>query len=382
MVGSQQHPSEVFLAHGHFAHISCWLPPLEDLTFRTVISPLPDAEARALLKLTEYSRQAARIAETLETFETADEIEPFARLSDAQREQVVLLEARLDRSLRSLGVSRESSESPGAFVRLDTRSPKDGVFSLPRVQELLRVSVPVHVFDGGSWSAECQTYDEGCVHRAIIAALEVRSGREALDLMRHSQRVEADLVMGQVVNQGDASSQLVLRRWDSRVDPLCEVRAFVCGGRVTGITQYYETCLVPALVRQRDEIKRLVVDAATAAHGRIAHLLPDDPTCGASFYAIDFALVTAAGSDNASADFVEALLVEINPPPPVSGTVLFRWADEVDRAILTGSSHVETQLRLVEKPVPWSTVAFHPPLKALVDELRGRKSRLASCAIL
>merc|ERR1740117_1813374 len=110
--------------------------------------------------------------------------------------------------------------------------------------------------------------------------------------MRHSQRVEADLVMGQVANQGDASTQLVLRRWDSRVNPLCEVRAFVCAGHVTGITQYYETCLVPALVFQCDRVRRLVVEAVAVIHGRIKHLLPDDYSCGNSFYAIDFAMVT------------------------------------------------------------------------------------------
>merc|ERR1711865_960245 len=111
--------------------------------------------------------------------------------------------------------------------------------------------------------------------------------------------------------------------------------------------------------RQRDLVRRLVVDAVSIAHGRIMHLLPEDSTCGASFYAIDFALVAEVGST----DFTEALLVEINPPPPVSGTVLFRWDNEEDRSILTGRREMETQLRLVEKPVPWATVAFHPPLK-------------------
>ena len=63
------------------------------------------------------------------------------------------------------------------------------------------------------WDELCQTYDSGCVHKAIIEAQRVGSGRAVIDLLRHSERVEADLVLGQCFNSGDASTQLVLRKW-------------------------------------------------------------------------------------------------------------------------------------------------------------------------
>jgi len=386
-------PGEEFLTHGHFSHISVWFPALADLTFATKFLPLSDSEARALLKLTEYSRQLARLeSEVLlqgSGSKPEDVVDPFSLLPAAARGQLVALGQRLDEALQELA---EGSQSSGAFVRLDTRSPKDAVFSLPRVRELLQATLLERHFSAGPWSVECQTYDEGCMHRAIIAAQEVHTGREALELLRHSQRVEADLVVGQMANSGDASSQLVIRRWDRRVDPLCEVRAFVRGGRVTAISQYYSTCLVPDLLRQPEQVCRLVCEAVGEIHSRIKHLVPDDPQCAAPFYAVDFALIFSEASSNSKADsgsqpqahFERALLVEINPPPPVSGTVLFNWNDADDRALLTGQSTGGSTLpvlRLVETAVPWESVPFHPPLKSFADSLRGRlpRRRLLAC---
>lgn len=235
-------------------------------------------------------------------------------------------------------------------------------------------------------------YDASCMHRAIIAAQEVHTGREALDLLRHSQRVEADLVVGQISNAGDASSQIVLRRWDPRINPLCEVRAFVCDGRVTAITQYYRTCLVPALLANAERVRQLVCEAVTGVHERLKDIVPDDPLCHAPFYSADFALVGGdADSEtspsvssqeairSAARGFDSALLIEINPPPPVAGTILFDWSDTGDRDLLMGKcAHKACHgpvLRLVESPVPWSSIPFHPPLKQFVDSLRGRRLR-------
>lgn len=305
-------------------------------------------------------------------------------VSDVERQLLNRLEERLDAAFHRI-VEVSGQPVAGAFVRLDTRSPKDGVFSLPQVLHLLRSAVLARNFAEDPWSLECQTYDEACVHRAIIAAQRVCSGREAIDLLRHSQRVEADLVIGQVANNGNASSQLVLRRWDERVDPLFEVRAFVCRGRVTAITQYYETCMVPQLLQNRMLISRLVIEAVERVHSRIADVVADRP-----LYSADFALIpgewsdSGTGSSKSQGDFKSALLIEINPPPPIAGTVLFDWNNAKDRALLMGDVRAGTALpavRLVENPVPWTSVPFHPPLRQLVDSLRRRDKHRRRCII-
>lgn len=346
------------MTRGHFSHISQWLPALADLTFKTKFLEFTHDQGRALQKLTEYSRAVAQHARL--DGEGAEAPDPWSLLTEAQQASIEQLRSRLDETLASL--------ASDAFVRLDTRSPKDAVLLLPSCYEILQRLLESRHFDD-PYSAECETFDSACAHRAIVTAQRVRDATGALDLLRHSQRVEADLVLGQVSNSGDAASRLVLRQWSEDIDPLLELRAFVCRGHVTGISQYYKTCYVPELLEQQDTIKRLVCEAVEAIHKRFQHLLGAE-----DLYTLDFALMR-----DAEGRFCQAFLVEVNPPPPVAGTILFDWEDPKDRALLKPSAKSEEDeadpicaLRLVARPVPWSSIPFHPPLKAFADRIRGR----------
>ena len=89
-------------------------------------------------------------------------------------------------------------------------------------------------------------------------------------------------------------------------------------------------------------------------------------------YTLDFAL-----RQDRKGDFQEAVLVEINPAPPVAGTILFDWESPIDQALLQGKGVDHScVLRLVEEPVGWSSIPFHPPLKQFADDIRGRPKRL------
>lgn len=365
MIAMERAPGEEFLAKGHFAHISQWLPVLEDLTFETRFLDLSHDDSKALQKYTENSRMIASHSAPLVEGDRLPEVS--GRLSPAQRASVKDLRSRIDEALASLA-------SP-AFVRLDTRSPKDGVLLLPECRRLLRLMLGEQSFRN-PYSQACQTFDSACVHRAIIAAQRVSSGQEALDLLRHSQRVEADLVVGQISNGGDAASRLVLRRWCDDIDPLLELRVFVCEGQVSGISQYYSTCFVPELVAQRERIKQLVCAAVQQVHERMVKLLPKSE----DLYTLDFAL-----QRDAHGEIDRALLVEVNPAPPVAGTILFDWKNPKDRAILCRSSEnckdsasPTCELRLFERPVLWASIPFHPPLKEFADEFRGRSSFISA----
>ena len=88
-------------------------------------------------------------------------------------------------------------------------------------------------------------------------------------------------------------------------------------------------------------------------------------------YTLDFAL-----RQDRKGDFQEAVLVEINPAPPVAGTILFDWESPIDQALLQGNGADHScVLRLVEQPVGWSSIPFHPPLKQFADDVRGRPKR-------
>jgi len=375
--GAQRH----CLTKGHWSHISVWFDLVSDLTVDTCFLAISREQARALQKATEYTRLDAHHRATEQN--QADILDPLGMLKDSELANLNILIAELDRAMADLQQRRDQKCS-GFFVRLDTRSPKDAVFLLPRVRQILEATVPLRSFRN-PWSSDAQTYDAACVNQAIIAAQRVSTGREAVDLLRHSQRVEADLVMGQVANaggSGDLSSHLVVRRWEYRIDPNYEVRVFVYAGRVTGITQYNSSCLMPLLRDHVQEVAQLIcaaVERPGGVHDRIHHILtadPDPSLGGETFYVIDFALITNCDTSS-SVPFEQALLIEINPAPPVAGTILFNWQDKQDRVILTTHRNPEDLpcVRVVKKPIAWRDTPFHPPLKAHVDALRHRRSR-------
>lgn len=351
--------AEDFLSSGHFSHVTQWQPLLNELTFDTRFISFTNEEGRALLKLIGCTKQlCAPISEQRVTneFETA-----FEMLEEKHQQGILNLDSKLEAAF---------SGSPGGyFVRLNTRSPKDGVFLLPDLRARLQTAMLARTFQD-PWSSEAVAFDAACLHKAIVSSSCVYSSREAVNLLRLSQRVEADLILGQTVNDGEAGGELVARRWNAAVDPTCEVRVFVVDGRVTAISQYYKTLKVPHLVRQKKSVERLVVQVATEAHGRLQSLF------GArkSFYTLDMALLRREGAAD-EGNFDHAIVIEINPPPPVAGTILFDWNDPADRDIILGKSSGSCVTRLVEEDVRWENIPFHPPLKAFAEGVRGRPSR-------
>ena len=104
MSSSKDAAAESFLTRGHFSHLSAWQPLLADSTFETVFVTLSDLEARALLKLTEYSRLYH--PERVTTPDGGQLPDPFELLSDEHTQSVGALEQRLDDALRNqLGTS-------------------------------------------------------------------------------------------------------------------------------------------------------------------------------------------------------------------------------------------------------------------------------------
>eukprot|EP01126_Amoeba_proteus_P021154 TRINITY_DN2145_c0_g1_i1.p2 TRINITY_DN2145_c0_g1~~TRINITY_DN2145_c0_g1_i1.p2 ORF type:complete len:106 (-),score=21.21 TRINITY_DN2145_c0_g1_i1:213-530(-) len=83
--------------------------------------------------------------------------------------------------------------------------------------------------------------------------------------------------------------------------------------------------------------------------------------CPQQTYTIDFVF---------DKDFKDLTLIEINDPPPIAGTSLFLWDCPEDQKIIFEGP---LTLRILSEPVPWVLQTdIHPPLKGLIDELRGR----------
>ena len=74
-----------------------------------------------------------------------------------------------------------------------------------------------------------------------------------------SDRVHQDLSM-MLLRHTDLEFQveMVVRRWDARIDPEYEFRVFVVDNAISAVSQYYDLCYVPEIAAHRDEIRERI----------------------------------------------------------------------------------------------------------------------------
>jgi len=65
----------------------------------------------------------------------------------------------------------------------------------------------------------------------------------------------------------------------------------------------------------------------------------------------------------------DAIIIELNGPPPSAGCSLFNWKDPKDRAQI--QSGEEFELRIADKLLSSARDDIHQPIRRYMDELRG-----------
>lgn len=166
-----------------------------------------------------------------------------------------------------------------------------------------------------------------------------RSGADAITFLLDSHRVAEDLAYAFEEGPAALPISLVVRGFDARMRPQCEFRAFVWGGRLTALGQYWHSLFFPELqspaVQARvaadigalfEEIKdglpvpNAMLDVAWLALGDpAATAATGSGSSSASAAAADGAgggaasVAAAAGDASAAAETPKALLVEVNP---------------------------------------------------------------------
>ncbi|ELR11215.1 uncharacterized protein ACA1_389360 [Acanthamoeba castellanii str. Neff] len=257
-------------------------PHIQEHTFATEFLDLSMDEARALVR--EFDCQRGRQGQQQQ------------QQHDQHAQSDALALADLERKID--GLMGAFARDGGAFVRLSTRSPKDAVISSERT---------LH-----EWQAELARQgpeaerDENARLVALIkastAALKVRSGREALALAKASERSNEDLLLAlEFPHQWDM--KIITRQW-VEMHPAMEFRGFVCGKKLTALSQYFHIVHFPALAAHKDEIARRI--QAFFAE-RIVDLIPLDN------YVIDFGIASATDDIVADGGGGEVLVIELNP---------------------------------------------------------------------
>ena len=64
------------------------------------------------------------------------------------------------------------------------------------------------------------------------------SGKQALNLILHSDRIFSDFILGVLENGENFLPNLIIREFESNLDFECEFRCFIYRGHLTAITQY------------------------------------------------------------------------------------------------------------------------------------------------
>ena len=245
-------------------------------------------------------------------------------------------------------------------MRLDTRSPKDAVLNSKLVRDLLLEELEKRPHSNCN-DLDCATDDAIAYWRATSKAGRVNSGKEAVELLTRSNRVQQDLQLG-FLSHPESSEMLIVRKW-SDINPELEFRVFIVNNEITAITQYHKGLYVKSVADNVDLVKSLICDKFEEVKDKI--IAPDQT------YTIDFALLS--DENNNEFPFSKCIVVEINDPPPTAGTSLFEWDDEEDRKILQNGPFT---IRVQEQPLSWEEMqmksSFHPPLIQLIDEYRGR----------
>jgi D123 len=255
---------QLYVAHITKFDVEEWYPSVADagVTQRSFMVPL--------------SNEDLKLIQSLASTHLAENLGMARRLTNAELAAREELEARLQ---AAIDAEREHFPSGNFFIRLSTRSPKDGV-SLTKEQ---RASM---------------TASERL--RAKLQLMKVCTGEEALGLLVRSQRIFTDITMhGQyTLGSGVSGNQMsvIFREFSEEMSPDMEFRCYVVGRRLCAVSQYH------CYMRLEDShplfdpnYAEAVRDSIVAFHDkRFASLLPETLR--------DYVVDIAVDRDNVSPD--------------------------------------------------------------------------------
>jgi hypothetical protein len=252
-------------------NIENWYDSVKEYTFETEFIEISSLEAEALIAAYE---------------------DPNGKLGKYTIEYKILL-LHLEKTLDQFIDSKI-----GAFIKLSSRSPKDAVFKLPHLPQLIQDAKK----QGGM--------DKNLTITHIFhQALKVLNGKEAMFLLTNSQRIYHDLTSLLLESDKDHPFKLVLavRKW-IQIYPGFEFRGFVYQNKLNALTQYFETICVPELVKTKEFVQGRI----TTLFSKIGPLLKKLDN-----YVIDFCMLKDG----------KIMLIELNHFSPTTGTALFSKED-------------------------------------------------------
>lgn len=318
-------------------------------------------------------------------------------------QQLVLdeLEKRLDTAIKKFGET-------GAFIKLNTRSPKDAIFYRNDVDFITEVRLAVineleiegqmakasfqrtHSFRKPSnrekdrkpesevdrnsiprallrQKSEDEAFDVSLVYKEPLknAALraftrvmssknQVKDGKEAMYLLRHSLRIKEDVQQLKTWNKiAGLNTSISVRKWNFDVarHPGMEFRGFVYNNQLNALSQYDDVVYHPNVVRYKEVICTRIKGFF---ENHVKEALQEHKN-----YVIDFFV----GPD-------KVFLIEINPFHNGAGACLFTWREH--REVFMNGPF---EFRVVESPQDDCLTALHATWQKQLETIITQKTR-------
>ena len=363
---------------------------LKEYTFETEFVELSETEIDAMVKGSQF-------------------LDIEKPLSSDQQLALDELEKRLDTAIGKFG-------GTGAFVKLSTRSPKDAIFyrndvdfvteirlavvneleiegqmaaaSFQRTRSFRKsgtIEKPKSEEDNGSiprsllrQKSENGAFDVNPVHeepfknaalraftRVMSTRNQVKNGKEAMYLLRHSLRIKEDLQQLNTWNKiAGLNVSISVRKWESVVarHPGMEFRGFVYDNKLNAVSQYDDVVYYPNVVRYKEVICTRI-KAFFEQH--VKEALQEHKN-----YVVDFFV----GPE-------KVFLIEINPFHNGAEACLFTWREH--REVFMNGPF---EFRVVESPQDDCLTALHATwqkqLETIVTQKTQPPRRRSVCHVL
>lgn len=309
-----------------------YLDMIQPFSFGSELCPLPKEAARALV--------AARDA-WLESKE-----------GGCSSKELVLSSPEIMALAAAIDAIKEEQGYVLTFVRLSSRSPKDGALNNPRFQGIYEEELGVLREEQKAGDSSVNDDDElnlklHALYRASTWCLASEDGVRACQLFVEADRTYDDL---KAYAEGKITTDFNLVVREFRTFPVeLEFRGFVHNRKLTALTQYNEFCHFSVLSSlYKDIVARIQKD-----FDGFMQKIPLDS------YVVDFVLATAKEDQSDEnkrlllplSDY-KVWIIELNPLAEFAGAGLFDWL--VDKPVLLGQSPFE--FRHHANPPPRSLV--------------------------
>ena len=300
--------------------IDYWIEGFADITFNTRMIGLSLSNMRILNQLCKVAKSSYM-----------NHVKQCLKTPDSWFDEV-LSKVTVEESKVIKELCQKINLNTDSFIKLSSRSPKDS-FLLPHKECGILKSLLEKGID-----------KELAEEVAETESMKVRNGKEAIELLMISQRVEDDLENmlewdgSLCTGEGrlKAPMSLIIREW-RQIPKWGEFRGFVCKGKLNAVTQYFCDSTFPYLIKKKKEIEKMILDFFESSVKHRLDLLK-------IYHAvIDFGITL-----NENNELRNILLLELNSFGIRSGAGLFAWDKEDDLNIMLNGPFT---FRMVENEV-------------------------------